>query len=242
MRRAVKRCTQTPATCIPILRCFWRRRRKVNIGILGTGDVGRALGRGFVALGHKVMMGARAAGNERAGAFVAEAGPNAAQGTFADAARFGEIVVLATLGSANEAALGQAGVENLAGKLVLDTTNPLDFSQGMPPRLFVGHTDSGGERVQRMLPKSNVVKVWNTVGYAHMFRPDFPGGPPDMFIAGNDSAAKQQVAKLLADFGWNTVDSGGIESSRYLEGMCMVWVLHGAATGSWNHAFKLLHK
>jgi predicted dinucleotide-binding enzyme len=214
----------------------------VKIGILGTGDVGRALGKAFVALGHKVMMGARAAGNEKALAFVAEAGPNAAQGTFADAARFGEIVVLATLGSANEAALTQAGVENLAGKLVLDTTNPLDFSQGMPPRLFVGHTDSGGERVQRLLPRSKVVKVWNTVGHAHMFRPDFPGGPPDMFIAGDDDAAKQQVTTLLGDFGWNTIDSGGIESSRYLEGMCLVWVLHGVATGSWNHAFKLLHR
>jgi predicted dinucleotide-binding enzyme len=165
----------------------------VNIGILGTGDVGCALGKGFVSLGHKVKMGARNAGNEKAKAFVAQAGPNAAHGTFTDAARFGEIVVLATLGSANEAALMQAGVDNLAGKLVLDTTNPLDFSQGMPPKLFVGHTDSGGERVQRLLPKSKVVKVWNTVGYAHMFRPDFPGGPPDMFIAGNDGSAKQRA-------------------------------------------------
>ena len=214
----------------------------MNIGILGTGDVGRALGNGFITLGHKVMMGARAAGNEKALAFVAEAGPNASQGTFTDAARFGEILVLATLGSANEAALTQAGVDNLAGKLVLDTTNPLDFSQGMPPKLFVGHTDSGGERVQRLLPDSKVVKVWNTVGYAHMFRPDFSGGPPDMFIAGNDGAAKKQVATLLRDFGWNTVDSGGIESSRYLEGMCLIWVQHGIATGSWNHAFKLLHR
>jgi predicted dinucleotide-binding enzyme len=204
--------------------------------------VGRALGKGFVALGHQVMMGARAAGNQNALAFVAEAGPNAAQGTFADAARFGEIVVLATLGSANEAALSQAGAENVAGKLVLDTTNPLDVSRGMPPKLFVGHTDSGGERVQRMLPRSKVVKVWNTVGHAHMFRPEFPGGPPDMFIAGNDAAAKQQVAGLLRDFGWNTIDSGDIESSRYLEAMCLVWVLHGVATGRWNHAFKLLHR
>jgi predicted dinucleotide-binding enzyme len=214
----------------------------VNIGILGTGDVGRSLGKGFVALGHKVLMGARKAGNEKALAFVAEAGPNATQGSFADAARFGEIVVLATLGAGNEAALAQAGEGNLAGKLVLDTTNPLDFSQGMPPRLFAAGTDSGGERVQRQLPKSKVVKVWNTVGHAHMFRPDFPDGPPDMFIAGNDAAAKQHVRALLHDFGWNTVDCGGIESSRYLEGMCLVWVLHGMATGTWNHAFKFLRK
>lgn len=214
----------------------------MKVGILGTGDVGRALGKGFAALGHQVLMGARASGNEKAVAFVAEVGKNASQGSFADAARFGEIVVLATLASANEAVIAQAGRANLAGKLVLDTTNPLDFSKGMPPTLFVGHTDSEGERVQRLLPESKVVKVWNTVGHAHMFRPSFPGGPPDMFIAGNDAAAKKQVAGILNDFGWNSVDSGGIESSRYLEAMCMLWVLHGMATNSFNHAFKLLRK
>jgi predicted dinucleotide-binding enzyme len=133
-------------------------------------------------------------------------------------------------------------VEDFAGQLILDTTNPLDFSQGMPPKLFVGHTNSGGERVQRLLPRSQVPKVWNTVGHAHMFRPDFPGGPPDMFIAGDDDAAKQQVTTLHGDFGWNTIDTGGIESSRYLEGTCLVWVLHGVATGGWQYASKLLHR
>jgi predicted dinucleotide-binding enzyme len=212
----------------------------MNIGILGTGDVGRSLGKGFVALGHRIQMGSRAAGNPKALAFVAEAGPNATQGTFAEAARFGEIVVLATLGSANDEVLRTVGAEALAGKLVLDTTNPLDFSGGMPPTLSVGHTDSGGERVARALPKSDVVKVWNTVGHAHMYQPAFAGGPPDMFIAGDNPAAKDRVTALLKDFGWGAVDCGGIASARYLEAMCMVWVLHGLRTNGWHHAFKLL--
>lgn len=214
----------------------------MKIGILGTGDVGRALGTGFAALGHEVRMGSRSAGNEKAQAWAKATGAAASTGTFADAARFGEIVVLATLGSANDDALKAAGVDALRGKIVVDTTNPLDFSGGMPPKLFVSGTDSAGERVQRLLPGSHVVKAFNTIGHAHMFRPDFPGGPPDMFFCGNDDGAKQRMAALLKDFGFVPVDVGRIESSRYLEAMCLVWVLHGIRSQGWNHAFKLLRK
>jgi hypothetical protein len=166
----------------------------------------------------------------------------ASVGTFADAASYGEIVVLATLGVANESALRSAGPEKLRGKVVIDTTNPLDFSGGMPPKLAVAGNDSAGERVQRLLPDAYVVKAFNTVGSAHMFRPSFPGGPPDMFICGNHDEAKTTVAGILSDCGWGVVDIGGIESSRYLEAMCLVWVLHGARTNTWNHAFKLLRR
>jgi hypothetical protein len=214
----------------------------MRIGILGTGDVGRALGQGFIALGHEVKMGSRDASNEKALAWAKQGGPKASSGTFADAAAFGEIVVLATLGLANESALRAAGPEKLRGKVLVDTTNPLDLAAGMPPRLAVSGDDSAGERVQRLLPGAHVVKAFNTVGHAHMFRPDFPGGPPDMFICGDDAGAKEKVAALLKDFGWGVVDVGGIGSSRYLEGMCMVWVLHGLATNAWSHAFKLLRK
>jgi predicted dinucleotide-binding enzyme len=110
----------------------------------------------------------------------------------------------------------------------------------MPPRLAVAGDDSGGERVQRQLPGALVVKAFNTVGNALMFRPELPGGPPDMFIAGDDADAKRRVAAILDDFGWTVVDIGGIESSRYLEAMCMVWVLAGINSGNWNQAFKLL--
>jgi predicted dinucleotide-binding enzyme len=209
----------------------------MKIGILGTGEVGQALGRGFVTLGHEVEMGSRSAANEDVLAWVEEMGARASAGTFAEAASFGEIVVLATLGVANEAVLASAGPEKLRGKLVIDATNPLDVSGGMPPRLAVAGDDSGGERVQRQLPGALVVKAFNTVGNALMFRPELPGGPPDMFIAGDDADAKRRVAAILDDFGWTVVDIGGIESSRYLEAMCVVWVLAGIISGNWTRAF-----
>lgn len=212
----------------------------MKVGILGTGDVGQALGRGFIALGHEVRLGSRSAGNAKAVAWAAEQGERAGEGSFADVAAWADMVVLATLGVANEAAIRAAGLENFSGKLVLDTTNPLDFSRGFPPSLSVSGEDSGGEQVQRLLTDANVVKVFNTVGNILMFRPQLPGGPPDMFIAGDDEGAKKQVTDLLTDFGWNTIDIGGIAGSRYLEAMCLVWVLSAARSGKWNQAFKLL--
>lgn len=214
----------------------------MKVGIVGTGDVGKAVGRGFIALGKAVKMGARDARNEKAIAWAREMGANASVGTFRDAADFGDIVVLATLGVANESAITMAGPESFRGKVVIDTTNPLDFSAGMPPKLAVSGHDSGGEGVQRLLPDAHVVKAFNTVGNAFMFRPDFPGGPPDMFMCGNHEDGKAKVAAILRDFGWGVVDVGGIESSRYFEAMCMVWVLAAMRTGNWNHAFKLLRK
>jgi predicted dinucleotide-binding enzyme len=214
----------------------------MKIGILGTGEVAQALGRGFLALGHEVKLGGREATSAKAAAWVKEAGPKASSGTFADTAAFGELLVLATLGAANRSALEQAGAANLAGKVLIDVTNPLDFSKGAPPGLLLSGNDSGGEQVQRLAPAAKVVKAFNIVGNPHMFKPDFPGGPPDMFICGNDEGAKVQVTGLLAEFGWPTVDLGGIECSRYLEGMCIVWVLYGVRTGGWNHAFKMLRK
>jgi predicted dinucleotide-binding enzyme len=213
----------------------------MKIGILGTGDVGKALGRGFITLGHEVKMGSREAANEKALAWAREVGAKASAGTFAEAAEFGEIIALATLGLANESALRLAGPERFRGKVVIDATNPLDFSGGRP-KLAELEEGSGGEQVQRLLPDAHVVKAFNTVGNAHMFRPDFPGGPPDMFICGNDADAKKKVAEILSDFGWGAVDVGGIEASHYLEAMCMVWVDYGIRTNTWNHAFKLLRK
>jgi 8-hydroxy-5-deazaflavin:NADPH oxidoreductase len=215
----------------------------MRIGILGTGVVGQTLGAAFVALGHEVRMGGREATNDKARAWAAKQGSKATTGTFADAAGFGEIVVLASLGVANPSVLAAAGPERLRGKILIDATNPLDFSHGAgPPTLALGHTDSGGEEAQRLAPDARVVKAFNTVGSSVMFRPEFAGGPPDMFLCGNDDAAKQEVTSLLRDFGWNAIDVGGIESSRYLEAMALVWVLHGFRSGTWNHAFKLLKK
>jgi predicted dinucleotide-binding enzyme len=214
----------------------------MKIGILGSGDVAQSLGTGFVTLGHEVKLGSREATNEKAEAWAKKAGPRASSGTFADAAKFGDVVLLVTLWSGTENALRLAGSENLAGKVVIDVTNPLVFSPGKPPALAIGHTDSGGEQVQRWLPQSKVVKAFNTVGHPLMFRPQFPGGPPDMFICGNDPAAKQVVTEILKGFGWPAIDIGGIEGSRLLEPMCILWVGYGMATGTWNHAFKMLRK
>lgn len=213
----------------------------MKIGVLGTGDVGRALGTGFVQLGHEVKMGARDPNNEKAKAWVTQAGSRASAGTFADAARFADVTVVATLGTGTESALRLAGPDNFAGKVVVDATNPLDFSSGAP-KLSVGHSDSRGEQVQRWLPKAQVVKAFNIVGHAHMVQPKFPGGPPDMFLCGNDAEAKRTVTELLAAFGWNTIDIGGIEGSRLLEPLCLLWVAYGIRSKSWDHAFKLLRK
>lgn len=213
----------------------------MNIGVLGTGDVGKAIGKGFITLGHSVKMGAREPGNPKAEAWAKEMGNKASAGTFADAAEFGEVVVLATLGVKTLDAIRTAGTNKFKGKLVFDTTNPLDNANG-PPRLAVGHTDSGGEQIQRLIPDAHVVKAFNIVGNVHMFKPNFPGGPPDMLIAGNDDGAKKSATKILEDFGWEVVDLGGIEASRYLEPMCMAWVAYGMRTKTFNHAFKLLRK
>jgi len=213
----------------------------MKVGILGTGDVGKAVGRGFLALGHSVLMGARDAANPKAAAWAKESGPQASAGTFAQAARSGEVVVLATLGSVTEEILKGVGPEPFKGKLVLDATNPLDFSKGSP-RLIGNVGYSGGERHQKLLPGAHVVKAFNTVGNAFMFKPDFPGGPPDMFLCGGDEAAKARAAGICRDFGWGIVDVGGLESAHYLEAMCLVWVLSAMKTGAWSQAFRMLRK
>ncbi len=214
----------------------------MRIGVFGTGDVGRSLANGFLKLGHEVKMGSRDPGNPKAGAWASEAGPRASAGVFAEAAEFGELVVIATLWSGTENALRLAGARNLAGKVLIDATNPILFAPGAPPSLAVGHTASGGEQVQRWVPEARVVKAFNTVGHAHMVNPQFPGGPPDMFICGNDRPAKSTVTEILKGFGWGTIDIGGIEGARLLEPMCILWVLYGIQTNTWNHAFKLLRK
>jgi 8-hydroxy-5-deazaflavin:NADPH oxidoreductase len=213
----------------------------MRMGILGTGDVGRALGAACVTLGHQVMMGSRDPNQQKVKDWVAKTGPRASSGTFADAARHAEIAIVATRWDGTENALSLARGENLVGKVVIDATNPLDFSS-MPPTLAVAGADSGGERVQNWLPAAKVVKAFNIVGNPHMFRPDFPGGPPDMVICGNDASAKQAVTRLLSEFGWPAIDLGGIESSRYLEALAMIWILEYFRTKSGNHAFKFLRK
>ncbi len=214
----------------------------MKVGILGTGDVGRTLAGGFAEIGYEVLMGTRDPHADKAKEVQKKVGKAARITTFAEAAASCEIIVIATLWTGTENAVQMAGKNNFSGKVVIDATNPLVFSQGMPPQLAYGHTDSGGEHVQRWLPAAKVVKAFNIVGHAHMIDPKFPGGPPDMFICGNDPSAKQLVTDILKRFGWTTIDIGGIEGARLLEPLCILWVIYGAKTNSWNHAFKMLRK
>ncbi len=214
----------------------------MRVGTLGTGDVGRVLGAGLVSLGHEVKIGSREPRGPKVEEWISKTGRGASGGTFAEAAAFGEVIVLATLWSGTENAIRLAEPKNFVGKTVIDATNPLVFTPNAPPALALGHTDSGGEQVQRWLPGAHVVKAFNIVGNAHMVHPQFPGGPPDMFICGNDEAAKKAVTEILNGFGWPAIDFGGIEGSRLLEPLCILWVLYGMRTGGWNHAFKMLRK
>lgn len=216
----------------------------MKIGVLGTGDVGQVLGAGFAKKGHQVMLGSRDAKNVKAAAWVEKTGAGVSAGTFADTAKFGEVIVLATLwaGGATENALKLAGIENFNGKVVIDATNPLEMGP-KGPGLALGHTDSGGEQVQRWLPGAKVVKCFNTVGNAHMVDPNFVNGPPTMFLCGNDAEAKKTVEGICKELGQDPIDVGGIDSARLLEPMCILWVRYALMTGpSWNHAFKLLRK
>ncbi|HTP54696.1 MAG TPA: NAD(P)-binding domain-containing protein [Thermoplasmata archaeon] len=210
-----------------------------RVGIIGSGDVGKQLGRGFARHGYEVKIGTREPA--KLDAWKKEVGASASVGSFADAAQFGDVVVLATNGAAAESALDLAGPAHFSGKLVLDATNPLDMSHGMPPTLFVGTTDSLGERVQRKLPGAHVVKCFNTVGNGSMVDPKPAGIHPRMLICGNDAGSKTRAEAILRELGWaGAIDVGGIEGARWLEALVPLWVRAGIALNAWDHMFQVV--
>jgi predicted dinucleotide-binding enzyme len=211
----------------------------MRIGVLGSGVVGMVLADGFLKKGHEVMRGSREPAKLQA--WAAGAGATACAGTFVDAAGFGEIVVLAVKGTAAVAA-AESCAGALAGKTVIDTTNPI--AEGPPVNgvipFFTGPNDSLLERIQAKVPAARLVKAFSCVGNPLMVNPDLPGGPPTMFICGNDEGAKRQVAALLEQLGWELADMGAAEAARAIEPLCMLWCIPGLRENRWRHAFKLL--
>jgi hypothetical protein len=204
--------------------------------------VGDAIATKLASLGHEVKMGARDAKNEKAAAWVGKAGAKASQGTFADAATFGEVLFNCTSGMASLEVLKSAGEANLAGKVLIDVSNPLDFSKGMPPTLSVSNTDSLGEQIQRAFPKTHVVKTLNTLNAQLMVEPKtLAGGEHDLFISGNDAGAKGKVKELLQTFGWKTIhDLGDITTARGTESILPIWIRLWGALGDANFNFKIV--
>jgi predicted dinucleotide-binding enzyme len=198
----------------------------MKVAVLGTGMVGETIGTKMVALGHEVRMGSRTRGNAKAMAWVKKAGAKASEGTFADAAGYGELVFNCTSGTGSLEALKSAGEDNLKGKTLVDISNPLDFSKGMPPSLFVMGTDSLGEQIQRAFPATHVVKALNTINCQVMVDAARIPGEHTTFVAGNDEGAKKQVKQLLTEnFGWKHVlDLGDISGARATEAYLLLWL------------------
>jgi predicted dinucleotide-binding enzyme len=197
----------------------------MRIGILGTGVVGQTIGSKLVQLGHDVMLGSRSATNEKAAKWVADNGAGARQGAFADAASFGEIVFNCTSGHVSLEALSAAGAANLDGKVIVDVSNPLDFSKGFPPTLTVCNTDSIAEQIQSAFPNSKIVKTLNTMTAAVMVTPSLVAGEHDVFVSGHDAGAKQRVSDLLRSFGWRTnIHLGDVTSARGAEMILPLWL------------------
>jgi len=212
---------------------------KKNIGILGSGQVGQVLGMGFLKHGYNVLIGTR--DHEKLSGWKSTAGPNAQVGSFEEAAAFGNIVVLAVKGLVAEDLVKKLG-PLLAGKTVIDTTNPIAAA---PPqngvlKYFTEINYSLLETLQRACPAANFVKAFNSVGNVRMVNPSFTGGIPTMFIAGNSDEAKAEVLTILEKFGWDVADMGKAEAGRAIEPLCMLWCIPGITANQWSHAFKLL--
>jgi 8-hydroxy-5-deazaflavin:NADPH oxidoreductase len=211
----------------------------MKIGIIGSGDVAKVLASGFLKHGHSVMMGTREPSKLKDWAAQNSEGRI---GSFADAAAFADLVVLAVKGAVAADALRLATAANLAGKPVIDATNPI---ADLPPlngvlRFFTSLDESLMERLQREFPEARLVKAFNSVGNRRMVNPQFEGGKPTMFICGNDEAAKEMVSEILDQFGWETADMGKAEAARAIEPLCMLWCIPGFLRNEWTHAFKLL--
>ena len=215
----------------------------MKVGIIGSGNVGRVLATGFLSEGHQVMLGTRNTSKEDVVKWKNE-NKNGLLGSFQETAQFGEVIVLAVSGLVTEDAINLAGKEHLSNKVIIDTTNPI---AAVPPengviRYFTTLEESLMEKIQKILPDAKVVKAFSCVGNAFMYKPNFNGSIPTMFICGNDDAAKKTVTDILTSFGWETEDMGKVEAARAIEPLCILWCIPGFIRNQWTHAFKLLKK
>jgi predicted dinucleotide-binding enzyme len=211
----------------------------MKIGVLGSGEVAQVLASGFLKHGHEVMIGTRDISKL---SDWAKSNSGGQVGDFAEAARFGDLVVLAVKGTASAQVLRLASADSLAGKPVVDVTNPIADD---PPvngvlKFFTDLNESLMERLQREFPQAKLVKAFNSVGAGRMVNPAFKAGRPTMFICGNDESAKSAVKGLLDEFGWGTADMGKMEAARAIEPLCMLWCIPGFLHNEWGHAFALL--
>lgn len=211
----------------------------MKIAIIGSGDVGQTLAKGLVAVGHKVMIGTRDTSKKDL-KWTKKHKDKLQIGSFAEAADFGDIAILAVAWHATENVLAIIRPE-LSGKIVIDVTNPLVFPDDGAPQLAVGHNMSAGEIVQQTLSDSHIVKTLNTINYRNMINPSFKKGVPVMFMCGNNQSAKAHIGDLLAELGWiNIQDVGDIEKSRLLEPLCLLWIEYGVINNTWDHAFSVI--
>jgi 8-hydroxy-5-deazaflavin:NADPH oxidoreductase len=213
---------------------------KKRIGIIGTGNVGKALATGFLRHGYQAMIGSRSP--EKLKILRSSIGQALAIGTFKEAAGFAEVVVFAVKGTAAKEAIVTVGSDALAGKVVIDTTNPI---ADVPPvhgvfQFFTERNESLMEQLQRVAPNARFVKAWNSVGSVHMVDPQFAGARPTMFICGNDQDAKRVVSDILNEFGWDAEDMGEAESARPIEALGQLWCIPYLRSNQRNHAFRLL--
>lgn len=215
----------------------------MKIGVIGSGAVGRVLATAFLKEGHQVTLGSRNPNKDEVVKWLAE-NPGGQAGDFAATASFGELLVLATKGSVTMNAIELSGKQNLAGKVIIDATNPIAEK---PPvngvlSFFTTTEESFMEQLQKAVPEAKFVKAFNSVGNALMYKPDLQGQKPTMFICGNDAGAKQKVAEILERFGWESEDMGTVEAARAIEPLCILWCITGFLKNDWMHAFKLLKK